>query len=142
MTAPARRSHHSLLPDFTDVFGGFPGIAGWPFAFEHHGIRIEDRMEQGRYLIRAELPDVDPNKDVDVTVQEGMLTIRAERQEERSRAGHSEFRYGTFTRTIALPSGAREDDINASYASGILTVSVGIDESKETGRRVPVQRTD
>jgi HSP20 family molecular chaperone IbpA len=41
--------------------------------------RVEDYTEDGTYMIRAELPGVDPDKDVEVTVESGLLTIHAER---------------------------------------------------------------
>jgi HSP20 family protein len=46
-------------------------------------IRMEDFIRDGRYVVRAELPGVDPEKQVEVTVRSGVLTIRAERQEDR-----------------------------------------------------------
>src|SRR5215472_17613106 len=50
--------------------------------------RVEDYTEDGKYVIRAELPGLDPD-DVQVTVESGMLTIRAERREETKQNRHS-----------------------------------------------------
>ncbi|HSK28182.1 MAG TPA: Hsp20/alpha crystallin family protein [Jiangellales bacterium] len=104
-------------------------------------IRVEDYLEEGRYVLRAELPGVDPDQDVDVTVSDGALTIRAERKEEVKEGGRSEFRYGAFERSVTLPATAKEDDVTASYADGILTVSVGLgEEPTARPRKVEVRK--
>ena len=83
-------------------------------------------MQDGHYLLRAEVPGIDPAKDVDITVQNGQLTIKAERSEKKEAKGRSEFSYGSFVRTVTLPAGANEDDIKATYDKGILTVDVAV----------------
>jgi HSP20 family molecular chaperone IbpA len=101
--------------------------------------RVEDYTEDGTYMIRAELPGVDPEKDVDVTVESGVLTIHAERREETKQDRHSEFRYGSLTRSVSLPEGADPDKITASYDKGILKVAVPIPaEAKPATRRIAV----
>ena len=94
-------------------------------------------------LVQAELPGVDPAKDMEVTVAKGILTIRAERHEEMQSQHRSEFRYGTFTRHIALPVTADAADIKATYHWGLLQVSIGLHDTGEdkAGRRIPVQAT-
>ncbi|MEC5180669.1 Hsp20/alpha crystallin family protein [Arthrobacter sp. CG_A4] len=89
-------------------------------------IKVEQFVDGSTLVVRAEVPGIDPDRDVDVSVSEGMLHIRAERAEQtedRSKTGYrSEFRYGSFTRSIALPPGAREEDITAIYKDGVLEV--------------------
>ncbi|MDV7195457.1 Hsp20/alpha crystallin family protein [Mycolicibacterium fortuitum] len=89
-------------------------------------MRLEDEMEDGRYVARAEIPGIDPGKDVDITVRDGRPTIKAERTENEEAKGRSEFRYGSFVRSVMLPAGANEEDIKATYDKGILTVSVAV----------------
>jgi hypothetical protein len=48
---------------------------------------LEEKMTDGRYEVRAELPDVDPDKDVEITACDGQLTIRAERKDANGRPG-------------------------------------------------------
>ena len=48
-------------------------------------------MEDGRYVVRAEIPGIDPAKDVDITVRDGRMTIKAERTEKKQAKGRSEF---------------------------------------------------
>ncbi|WP_035864336.1 Hsp20/alpha crystallin family protein, partial [Cryptosporangium arvum] len=54
------------------------------------GIRFEERREKDRYVVRAELPGVDPEKDIQISVAEGTLTITAERREEKQEGTRTE----------------------------------------------------
>ena len=110
--------------------------------FDTHMIRVEDEMKEGNYEVRAEIPGVDPDKDVDITVRDGVLTIKAERTEKKESDGRSEFSYGSFIRSVTLPAGADEDAIKASYDKGILTVSVPVTEAKPAEKHVEVQSTN
>jgi HSP20 family protein len=113
---------------FADWFAGLPSWATFPPVFGGQPIRLEDEMKDGRYEVRAELPGIDPAKDVDITAHNGVLTIKAQRGVKTRSDGHSEFSYGTFTRSVQLPPGAREDDISATHDKGILTVAVGMSD--------------
>jgi HSP20 family protein len=124
----------------------FPDLIDWfeaPFAtlrpYLAQPIRVEEYVEGDHYLVRAELAGIDPEKDVEVTVGSGYLTIRAERSETTEGKHRSEFRYGSFSRTLPLPANADEDAITASYRDGILTISVGIKaEQKESAKKIEI----
>ena len=104
-------------------------------------IRVEDFAASGRYVVRAELPGFDPDKDIEVTVGPGLLTIHAERTDEFEGKHRSEFRYGNFTRTVSLPADADNDDVTAGCHNGILTVSFGLkNDVKKPHRKVPVTK--
>lgn len=134
---PARHRPGSLLPDLTDWWNAFtPGLAP---VFGNHMLRVEESLTGDHYVVRAEIPGIDPAKDVEVSVHAGLLTIKAERTETHEEKGHSEFNYGVFERTVSLPEGAKDEGIEASYAKGILTVSVPVGESKEKVTRVDVK---
>jgi len=108
-----------------------------------HLMRVEDFVsDDGSYVIRAELPGIDPEQDVEVTVAQGVLTIKAERREEESGKHHSEFHYGTFSRSVTLPPTADEDHIDAVYAHGILEVTVRLadKDAAESARKIPVRQ--
>ncbi|KKC02508.1 Hsp20/alpha crystallin family protein [Mycobacterium nebraskense] len=135
---PVRRPR-SLFPEFSDLFAGFPALTGLRPVFDTRMMRLEDEMKEGRYVVRAEIPGVDPAKNLDVTVRDGQLTIKAERSEKKDFDGRSEFSYGSFIRTVALPAGADEENIEANYDKGILTVSVAVSEAKPAERHVQVQ---
>src|ERR1039457_7546986 len=64
--------------------------------------RTEEYVKDNTYIVRAELPGVDPDKDVEVTVDAGVLTIRAERHEEHEEPHRSEFRYGSPPPAVTL----------------------------------------
>jgi HSP20 family protein len=96
-------------------------------------------------VIRAELPGIDPEKDVEISLDQNVLTIRGERRyEERTSAnGGSRFEsgFGSFSRSILLPDGIGETDIQASYENGILEVVVpGMLELTEP-KRIPISAT-
>jgi HSP20 family molecular chaperone IbpA len=136
---PTRRQSRSLFPELSEFFTGFPSFAGLRPVFEPKVMKLEDEMKNGRYEVRAEIPGIDPEKDVEVTVHDGLLTIKAERSEKSEFNGRSEFSYGSFVRAVSLPPGANEDDITADYTKGILTVSVGVsDKTEPAAKRIEV----
>ena len=110
-------------------------------------MKVEQFQDGNTLVVRAEVPGIDPDKDVDVSVSEGMLHIRAEREEKsehKSKNGYrSEFRYGSFTRSIALPAGAKEEDITASYKDGVLEVRAPapVAPTGETSKKIRVDRS-
>ena len=103
-------------------------------------MRIEDRLEDDRYVVRVELPGVDPDKDVQIEVRNGQLMVSAERREELSEKGRSEFRYGSLRRRVSLPPGAQEDAVSARYQDGILEITVPIAADQGESRSIPVAR--
>jgi HSP20 family protein len=135
---PVRRQHRSLFPEFSELFAAFPSFSGLRPAFDTRLMRLEDEMKNGRYEVRAEIPGIDPAKDVDITICDGQVTIKAERSEKKEFDGRSEFSYGSFVRTVSLPAGTNEDDVKATYDKGILTVSVAITEAKPAEKHVPI----
>jgi len=142
-----QRQSRPLLPELSELFNGFPTFANLPALaslrpfFDSHLLRLEDEMKDGLYEVRAELPGVDPTDDIEVSVRDGQLTIKAERTQTTESNGHSEFSYGSFMRTVPLPSGADEDDINATYDRGILTVLVPLSKDHPTEKHVEVIET-
>jgi HSP20 family protein len=130
----------SLIPRstvFPELFRILEG--GWPFG-EHHAVRIEDYRDNGTYVVRAELPGLDPEKDITITVEGSELSITAERTVDEHDKAHSEFFYGLFARTVRLPAGADAKKVTARYQAGILEVTVPVHAPAEA-RKVPVQIT-
>ncbi|MFI7344570.1 Hsp20/alpha crystallin family protein [Streptomyces sp. NPDC050085] len=132
----------SMLPDLFDWIdsglGGFPAHRSAPGL---HGIRIEEQLTEDAYTLCAELPGIDPDKDVEISVTGDVLTLRAERTAESAQKRHTEFRYGAYARAVRLPSGARRDGATAVYKDGILTVTVPLASAeKGSSRTIPVQR--
>jgi HSP20 family molecular chaperone IbpA len=138
MTALAHRVNADFPPD---IFAWLEGPFVSPRPVAAQAMRMEEHVAGGRYVVRAELPGIDPAKDMEVSVSKGILTVRAERHEEMRGQHRSEFRYGTFTRHIALPVSADADDVKATCHWGVLEVSIGLRDAgeDEAGRRIPVQ---
>ena len=90
--------------------------------------------DEKNYIIKAELPEV-KKEDVDVRVQNGVLTITGERKaekEEKNRKYHRvERSYGSFARSFALPANVEADKVSAAYKDGLLTVSVAKSEKAQ-----------
>ena len=109
-------------------------------------IRVDEYQDDDVQVIRAELPGIDPDKDVELTISGGMLHINAERrvEEKTEQQGFTrrEMRYGSFRRSLPLVAGATEADIAASYEDGVLEVRVPVaPPAARTGpRRIPVTR--
>ena len=101
-----------------------------PWSFRGFGlspyVRIEDYVEDDTFVLRAELPGIDPDKDVAIEIHDDMLTISGERREETKDKNHRELHYGSFRRTVPLPSGSRPEDVTASYTEGVLEVRVPV----------------
>ena len=130
------------LPDLFDWletgFGGFPAHRGVPGL---HGIRIEQQLTEDAFTVRAELPGLDVEKDIEISVSADILTLRAERGEESTAKHHTEFRYGAFARAVRLPTGAVAEKATAAYKDGILTVTVPLAKAESAeARTIPVQR--
>jgi HSP20 family protein len=134
-------THRDFRGPFLDVFDWLepPWTMLRPAA--SHPLRVEDYVEDGTYVLRAELPGVDPEKDIEVTVSKRILTISAHRQEEHEGKHRSEFRYGAFARSIRLPERADEDRIRASYDRGVLEVVVNLKDQPtvQADKHIPVQ---
>ena len=137
-----QRQSRPLLPELSELFSGFAPFAGLRPFFDNHLIRLEEETKDGRYEVRAELPGLDPANDIDITVRDGQLTIKAERAEKAQSNGRSEFTYGSFNRSVPLPEGADEDGITVSHGKGILTISVPVPGAHPPEKHVEVQSTE
>ncbi|ALU41434.1 heat-shock protein Hsp20 (plasmid) [Kocuria flava] len=108
--------------------------------------KVEEFQDGEAMVIRAELPDIDPDQDVELTVANDMLRLRAERREKsehKDKATYrSEFRYGSFVRTLPLPAGTKEEDITATYKDGVLEVRAPVTEPDQVPgtKKIPVTR--
>jgi HSP20 family protein len=128
----------------------FPDLPGWPesprtalLAFSSaQTFRVEELVRDGHYLIRAELPGLDPATDIEVTLDGMMLRIHAERCQPDDEPYRTEFRYGPATRSVRLPARVDPHDITARYRQGILEISVPVPAAKPDGSRIPIQDAD
>jgi HSP20 family protein len=112
-----------------------------PMTEQVQAMRIEDYVDDDAYVVRAELPGIDPDRDVEITLSDDVLRIHAERRQEHREGQRSEFRYGSFTRSLALPHGIEAGDIQADYDQGVLTVRMPLPQDKPEAQRIAVKRS-
>ena len=122
MPALANRDGTSLLNELMTWKGD---------ATNEPGIKIEEFLEGDRHVIRADMPGVDPTKDIQLSVDGGLLRLRGERRAEEHDKHRSEIRYGSFERLVTLPRGTRAEDVKAEYVDGVLTVSMPTTDAGE-----------
>lgn len=141
-------------PETVDLFDRMfdDWMSMWPFRrpallarwMPENLIKVDEYREDGTLVVRAELPGIDPDEDVELTVTDGMLHIEAERSEEEKTEERGylrrELRYGSFARSLPLPEGVTEDDVTASYKDGILEIRVPAPQP-EPGKKIPVTKT-
>jgi len=137
MAKLARRQSSARFPEIFDWLESPWGL----LPFTSQAFRLEEYVQDGTYIVRAELPGLDPEKDVEVTADAGTLTIHAERREEHEEGHRSEFRYGSLTRSVTLPANVDAGKVTASYNKGILQVSAPITDTKTESHRIPVKQT-
>ena len=108
-------------------------------------LRVEEFRDGDSLVVKAEVPGIDPEKDVEITLLGTQLHIdvrREEKSEHKSKQGYrSEFRYGTFARSVTLPAGVSQDDIHATYQDGVLEIRVPVPVERESSsRKIPIAR--
>ncbi len=108
--------------------------------FLRPGIRVEEYRGRDCYVVRAELPGIDPVRDLFVSCHKGLLRIHVHR-EPAGEATRSEFRYGSAFRTLMLPVGAHEEEVTARYTNGILEIRIPV-TWRQTLTEVPVAVPD
>jgi HSP20 family protein len=131
-----------------DLWSGWPfSELAWPFRGDGPAgapIKVEELLDGDQVVVRAELPGVDPEKDIDVTLADDVLTIAAQRHESSSqkseRGYRSEFRYGSFERSVRLPKGTPSEVVSATYRDGVLEVRMPRPSQDGRAHKVQVER--
>ena len=90
--------------------------------------RVDIYEEAGRFVVLADVPGVEP-KDIDITADKGVLTIRGERRSEKTESGKNGYERvertsGSFLRRFTLPETANTESITAKQTNGVLEVSI------------------
>ena len=146
MTSLLRREpRHLDFPDWMTRWMEESGLGSSLLPTFGSGIRVEEVSEEGAHVIRAELPGIDPDKDVEIVAGDGMLRISAQRRVEEKTEDQGyvrhELRYGSFTRTLPMAEGASESDISATYTDGMLEIRIPVSEqAKPEPTRVAVSK--
>jgi HSP20 family protein len=109
-----------LFSDSFDRTGEEGSLTAWAPAVDIYETEHE-------LVVKADLPDIDP-KDLDIRVENNILTIRGERKFEKKVNEDNYLRveraYGTFSRSFTLANTVNADAIKAEYQSGVLTLTI------------------
>ncbi|MDX2312534.1 MAG: Hsp20/alpha crystallin family protein [Gammaproteobacteria bacterium] len=101
---------------------------------------VDIKEEDGRFVLKADIPGVEV-KDIDVTMDDGVLTIKGERRHESEEDANGykrvERSYGSFYRRFGLPDTANAEGITAKGKDGVLEVSIPKQE-KAQPRKITV----
>lgn len=107
-------------------FGGLR--EGLPAAPARWAPSMDFAETDDKYVVTVELAGAKKD-DVHVEIENGVLTIRgekkSEREEEKEDRRYTERTFGSFSRTLTLPSNAKDDDVKASFTDGVLQVEIG-----------------
>ncbi len=134
--------HREMNRLFDDVFRGFEGLPGFA-GLTGRGVTwpsLEVSETDKEIRISAELPGLE-EKDVEVLLGDGVLTLRGEKKSEsEDKERHfSERYYGRFERRIALPAEVEADQVQASFRNGVLSVTLPKSaKAQEHVKRIPV----
>lgn len=141
-TNPVRRAIAEPWPRLFDWLDSLtPGELTWHPHYDHI-LRLEQTQRDGKLILRLEIPGVDPDEDIDITLADDVLTIDAQREERHEEQARSEFRYGRLQRCISLPQGIDEEDISAAYVDGILEIAITMpngDSQAKMSRSIPIK---
>jgi HSP20 family protein len=130
-----RREMDRLFDDFlrapaTARFGEFGRTANFP--------RLDVTEKDDEVLVTAEVPGM-ADKDVELFVDNGILTLRGEKKGEKDEKGYSERFYGRFERQIPLPTSVDEAHCRADFHDGLLTIHLPKSREQETQKkRIPI----
>jgi len=132
-----------FFENFGSGSGLFPSLQGpgqaWSLGTWSPDVEVSER--DGNLVVSADLPGIG-KEDIDIELQDDALVLRGhrheEREEQRGNVSYSERSYGSFVRTIALPTGVKPDDVDATCQNGVLQVSVRLPQESRR-RRIQIR---
>ncbi|MBI1366795.1 MAG: Hsp20 family protein [Alphaproteobacteria bacterium] len=133
---------------FDEAFASFGAPSLWPSRSYSSGDvfpTLDLRETDESYEIEAELPGVS-EKDIDVEVNDNILTIRGEKRTERDESGKKGYRlversYGSFARSIPLPTEIDPDHVDAVFKDGVLKLTLAKPpESVRRSKRIEIKK--
>jgi HSP20 family protein len=135
------REMDRLFDEFTRGFELWPFGHGpserWPAPMGAYAPQVDVSEDDESVIVTAELPGM-AEKDIDLSLAHGALTLRGEKREEKESKERGYYRsercYGSFTRSIPLPCAVDEEKVVATFKKGVLTVT--LPKSPEARREV------
>ncbi len=120
MGLPVRHEMEKLFDRFADSRDEFPATGEWAPSMD-----VSETKDA--VIVKAEVPGIDP-KDIHISLQEQLLTIKGEKQEEREEKEQHFYRmertYGAFTRSVRLPVTVDGSKVTATFKNGLLTITL------------------
>lgn len=120
--------------EMEDLFDRYSRAMGWPRSSPEEAItagdwspRVDIAETEAEFVIKAEVPEV-KKEDLQVTVENGIVTLRGERKQEKEEKGKKFHRieryFGSFHRRFTLPENVDEAKVQASFKDGVLTLKL------------------
>lgn len=139
--SPFLALHRQMNRLFDDFFRDFDapitfsgGRTGWSTGWPNLDITEDEKQVK----ISAELPGLD-EKDIEVTLVDGVLTLQGEKKGETKDAVYSERWHGKFSRSLRLGSDVDPDKVTARFGKGVLTVTLEKRPEAQSGKkRIPI----
>jgi HSP20 family protein len=135
--SPFLALHREMNRVFDNFFRGMDGFdvdRGWSTGWPH----IEVRDSDSQVEVVAELSGLD-EKDVEITLHDGRLTLKGEKKAENTGTLYSERWHGQFQRTLSLGPDVDPEKVNAAFRNGVLTVMLGKrPEAQRQVKRIPI----
>jgi HSP20 family protein len=129
---------HSLL----DRMGARPWSEGFGWKPDTDIYREDEDL-----VVQAELPGLDPNEDLEITIENNVMQIKGEKSESKELEENDRYveerRYGSFQRKVMLPEGVDPGTVQANYVNGVLTVRIPLPEMsiEEGTKKIHVEVT-
>lgn len=141
--AALQRDINRVFDEFFRGFGLTPAVWGEEQAWPTFSPRIDVVEKDDCYVVSAEVPGVD-EKDIEVTLQDGVLTIHGEKKEEKEEREKDRYYYervfGSFRRSIPLPAEIDESKVSAELKKGVLHITLPKSErALKEAKKIPVQ---
>jgi HSP20 family protein len=122
-------------------FGRFPSLSMLPTLSSDNGVvlpSMDIHENEKTIVVECELPGIE-EKDIDVTLQDGMLTVKGEKKfetrEDKDDYHLMERRYGSFRRSIRVPETVDQEQVKAKFDKGVLTVTLAKRQDAKTRQR-------
>lgn len=135
------QKNHSVDPWLNDVFNSFFNDHGLSNSFSSKSPAVNIVEKDNGFEIELATPGL-KKEDFNISIEKNVLTISAETKSEESveekKYNKREFNYTSFSRSFTLPDNINDEDVNAKYDNGVLTVSLTKQEEVDTKKTVVI----
>jgi HSP20 family protein len=130
-----------LRSEFDRLFDETFDLPAWRWSQPAAQLAIDVAEDDDAYIVKASIPGIDAD-DLDVSINNNVLSIKGEIKEEKDvdeeKYHLRERRWGSFARSVTLPSSVDVDGVEATYEDGVLTLNVPKTEASMT-KRIPIK---